>query len=219
MESHTSSACSRISNVRNAQHARSLSIISWTRCVSFGLHSSTLVVSGEANACTPALVEALIADSPSARTNTEAAQAAHRASVSWEQGFESLASWFEAGKAVEKLLQPLRTRKRRIEAILAQLLPTRRRFWGERCAWMVATLKEGGAEGDDTWRDFALVARDLVGQRSLDEIPLLHGSQQRRWKPSTPQSTSRDIETSAGWHGRGGRTWASGGVSAGPLSR
>jgi hypothetical protein len=37
---------------------------------------------------------------------------------------------------------------------------------------MAATLKDGAAEGDDTWRDFALVARDLVGQRSLAEIPL-----------------------------------------------
>jgi len=118
------------------------------------------------------LVETLIADLPSARTDTVAAQAAHRASVSWEQEFETLASWFEAGEAVEKLLQPLRTRKRRIEAVSVQLLPTRRKFWAERCAWMAATLKEGAAEGDDTWCDFALVARDLVGQRPLAEIPL-----------------------------------------------
>ena len=118
------------------------------------------------------LVEALIADLPSARTDTAAAQVAHRASVSWEQGFETLASWFEAGEHVEKLLQPLRTRKRRIEAVSAQLLPIRRKFWAERCAWMAATLKEGAVEGDDTWCDFALVARDLVGQRPLAEIPL-----------------------------------------------
>jgi hypothetical protein len=118
------------------------------------------------------LVEALIADLPAARTDTVAAQAAHRASVSWEQEFETLASWFEAGEAVQKLLQPLRTRKRRIEAVLAQLLPARRKFWAERCAWMAATLKEGAAEGDDTWCDFALVARDLIGQRPLAEIPL-----------------------------------------------
>ena len=118
------------------------------------------------------LVEALIADLPSARMDPGTAQAAHRASVSWEQEFETLASWFEAGEAVEKLLRPLRTRKRRIQAVSAQLLLTRRNFWAERCAWMAATLKEGAAEGDDTWCDFALVARDLVGQRPLAEIPL-----------------------------------------------
>jgi hypothetical protein len=118
------------------------------------------------------LVEALIADLPSARTDSVAAKAAHRASVSWERKFETLTSWFEAGEAVENLLQPLRTRERRIEAVSAQLLPARRTFWAERCAWMAATLKEAAAEGDDTWCDFALVARDLVGQRPLAEIPL-----------------------------------------------
>lgn len=118
------------------------------------------------------LVEALLVDLPCARTDPKAAQAAHRASVGWEQEFATLASWFEAGEAVEKLLQPLRTRKRRIEAVSAQLLPARRKFWAERCAWMAATLKEGAAEGDDTWCDFALLARDLVGQRPLAEIPL-----------------------------------------------
>jgi hypothetical protein len=120
----------------------------------------------------PALVEALIADLPPEQTDTVAALAAHRASAKWEQEFETLGSWFEAGEAVERLLQPVRTRKRRIEAVSAQLLPTRRAFWAERCAWMAATLKEGTDEGDDTWRDFALVARDLAGERPLASIPL-----------------------------------------------
>ena len=119
------------------------------------------------------LVEALIADLAPARIDTAAAVAAHRASVGWEQEFETVTSWFEAGVAVEELLQPLRMRKRRIEAVCTQLLPTRRTFWADRCAWMAATLKETAAEGDDSWRDLALVARDLAGQRPLDEIPLI----------------------------------------------
>ena len=98
--------------------------------------------------------------------------AAHRASARWEQGFETVTSWFEAGEAVEGLLRPLRTRKRRIEAVSAQLLPARRSFWGERCAWMAATLKESAEDGDSTWSDFALVARDLLGERPLHAIPL-----------------------------------------------
>ena len=119
-----------------------------------------------------AMVEALIADLPPGRTDKAAALAAHQASAKWEREFETLASWFEAGEAVERLLQPLRTRKRRIEAVAAQLLPTRRRFWAERCAWMAATLREGADEADNTWSDFALVARDLLGERPLEEIPL-----------------------------------------------
>lgn len=119
-----------------------------------------------------ALVDALFADLPPAQTDTTAVLAAHRTSVSWEKEFETLGSWFEAGEAVEALLQPLRARGRRIEAILTHLLPTKRAFWTERCAWMAATLREGADEGDNTWCDFALVARDLAGRRPLHEIPL-----------------------------------------------
>ena len=120
----------------------------------------------------PALVEALIGDLPPGRKDTKAVLAAHRASARWEQEFETVTSWFEAGEAVEGLLRPLRTRKRRIEAVSAQLLPPRRSFWGERCAWMAATLKESAEDGDNVWSDFALVARDLLGKRPLDSIPL-----------------------------------------------
>jgi hypothetical protein len=120
----------------------------------------------------PALVEALIGDLPPARKDTKAVLAAHRASARWEQEFETVTSWFEAGEAVEGLLRPLPTRKRRIEAVSVQLLPARRSFWGERCAWMAATLKESAEDGDNTWSDFALVARDLLGEGPLDAIPL-----------------------------------------------
>ena len=37
---------------------------------------------------------------------------------------------------------------------------------------MAATLKEGADEGDNTWSEFALVARDLAGESFLDGIPL-----------------------------------------------
>jgi hypothetical protein len=35
---------------------------------------------------------------------------------------------------------------------------------------MATTLKEGADEGDNTWSEFALVARDLVGEGLLDGI-------------------------------------------------
>jgi hypothetical protein len=119
-----------------------------------------------------AMVEALLADLPPERTSAAATQSAHRASAKWEQKYETVATWFEAGRAIEDLLRPLRTRKRRIEAVSTQLLSARRTFWAERCAWMAAMLKEGADEGDDTWSEFALVARDLVSESSLDRIPL-----------------------------------------------
>src|SRR5439155_25951618 len=46
----------------------------------------------------PALVEALIGDLPPGRGGTKAVLAALRASVRWEQGFETVTSWFEAGE-------------------------------------------------------------------------------------------------------------------------
>jgi hypothetical protein len=119
-----------------------------------------------------AMVEALLAEIPPERTGTAAARNAHRASAEWEQKYETVATWFEAGGVVEDLLRPLRTRKRRIEAVSTQLLPARRTFWAERCAWMAATLKEGADEGDNTWIEFALVSRDLAGESFLDGIPL-----------------------------------------------
>ena len=37
---------------------------------------------------------------------------------------------------------------------------------------MAATLKEAAIEGDNTWSEFALVARDLGGGKPLDAVPL-----------------------------------------------
>ena len=120
----------------------------------------------------PVLVEELLAGLPEERTGTAATAAAHRASARWEQEFGTLDSWFEAGEAVEALLRPLRTRKQRTEAVLTRLLPGRRTFWAERCAWTAAVLKESAEDGDEAWIGFALVARDLAGERALDTMPL-----------------------------------------------
>lgn len=119
-----------------------------------------------------ALAQELLAGLPAERTGTAAATAAHRASVRWQQELRTLESWFEAGEAVEILLRPLRTRKQRIEAVRTRLLPGRRNFWAERCAWTAAVLKENAQEDDEAWIDFALVARDLAGERALDAMPL-----------------------------------------------
>jgi hypothetical protein len=119
-----------------------------------------------------AMAELLIAELPPERTDTAAAQRAHRASARWQEKFETTATWFDAGDAVEGLLRPLKTRKRRIEAVLEQLLPARRLFWAGRCAWMAATLKAAAIEGDNTWSEFALVARDLGGGKPLGAMPL-----------------------------------------------
>jgi hypothetical protein len=45
------------------------------------------------------MVEALLAELPTEWTSTAATQSAHRASAEWEQKYETVATWFEAGGA------------------------------------------------------------------------------------------------------------------------
>jgi hypothetical protein len=56
---------------------------------------------------------------------------------------------------------------------LTQLLPARRTFWAERCAWMAATLKEGADEGDNTWSEFALVRSEPPQSVTVPRITTL----------------------------------------------
>ena len=138
-----------------------------------------------------ARVEALLAELPPERTGTAAAQSAHRASAKWEEKFETVATWFEAGGAVEDLLRPLRTRKRRIEAVSTQLLPARRTFWAERCAWMAATLKEGPMKETAPGASLPLSLATWSAKASLTAYRLRDASQRRRWKPLNSASAFR----------------------------
>jgi hypothetical protein len=119
-----------------------------------------------------ALAEQLLAGLPPDRTGPEALAAAHAAAADWPEQFETVASWFEADEAVEALLRPITTRRKRIEAVLTRHLPGRRMFWAERCAWMAAALKESTADHGKAWLHFALVARDLARGEALVDVPL-----------------------------------------------
>jgi hypothetical protein len=125
-------------------------------------------------ALAPATLAAALLDGlPPERTGAEATRAAHRNAPGWADRFHTLDSWFEAGEEIEALLRPQASRGKRIEAVLARHLPARRLFWAERCAWMAATLKDGGSDRDAAWVDFALVARDLAGAGTLADMPLM----------------------------------------------
>lgn len=125
-------------------------------------------------ALTPlALAEQLLSGLPPDRTGLEATAAAHVDAADWPEQFETVASWFEAGEAIEALLRPIPTRRKRIEAVLTRHLPGRRLFWAERCAWMAATLKDSAADHGEAWLTFSLVARDLARGDALADVPLL----------------------------------------------
>jgi len=118
------------------------------------------------------LAEDLLRDLPSDQTGPEATRQAHVDAADWPQLFDTVASWFEAGEEVEALLRPIPSRRRRAAAARDRLLPGRRQFWAERCAWMAATLKDAGSDEGDEWVNFALVARDLAREQPLSEVPL-----------------------------------------------
>jgi hypothetical protein len=115
------------------------------------------------------LAEDLLRDLPPDQTGPEATRQAHIDAADWPQLFDTVASWFEAGEDIEAILRPIPSRRQRVAAVRDRLLPCRRQFWAERCAWMAATLK--GAKSDE-WVNFALVARDLAREQPVSEVPL-----------------------------------------------
>lgn len=119
---------------------------------------------------TEALVAELLEGLPAERTGAAAVDAALAASAEWPAAHGVVASWFEAGEAVDALVRPIRTKPKRVAALLADYLPGRRAVWADRCAWAALALRE--AEEED-WVDFALVARELSGDRPIPEIPLM----------------------------------------------
>lgn len=119
-----------------------------------------------------ALVDNLLAGLPPGRIGPEATAAAHVDAADWPEQFETVASWFEAGEAVEALLRPVPSRRKRIEAVLTRHLPGRRLFWAERCAWTAAALKDSAINHGEAWLTFALVARDLARGTALADVPL-----------------------------------------------
>jgi hypothetical protein len=83
-------------------------------------------------------------------------------------------TWFEAGEAVDALLDPLRTRKQRIDLLLKQYLPGRRRFWIEQCAWSAAVLREKPAGADQAIVfALALLGGQLCSDGKLADNPLM----------------------------------------------
>ncbi len=115
-----------------------------------------------------ALVARLIADIPATRLDEQglAASATWRDTLPWAE------SWLEEGPAVSALLDRKRlSAKQRAALLLAEYLPGRRRYWGEALAWTASAAQ--GRANTALWHDFALIARELLGDRRLSEIPVM----------------------------------------------
>ncbi len=116
------------------------------------------------------LVEQLLGDlSDKQKTEARIARAL-KASRDWAERYVTLESWFEVGDDVGAIVAARKTKKARAEAVLARILPETREKWADRLAW--SALVAQNAADDEDWVDFALVARELLQERPLQDIPL-----------------------------------------------
>lgn len=96
------------------------------------------------------------------------------ASADWPDAHALLQSWFEGGDDATKLLAGKRPGKAtKLAAILAGPVNEHRRQWAEKLAWM-ALFTKAITDADTPWREFAIVARELLTDRPIGEIGLMH---------------------------------------------
>jgi len=113
------------------------------------------------------IVAELLAGLPEEQVNEAAAAKAHDDLL----GVEFIERWFEAGEALDDLLHPLKGFDQRAEAVLTTYLPRRRQFWARQCAMSALALR--AEPGDSSWKQLALVGRDLASDLPLEHIPLM----------------------------------------------
>ena len=96
-----------------------------------------------------------------------------KASAKWDKAYRFPESWFEDDAALDApLTGKRRSRSQEVALLLQDYLPGRRRAWAELIAWTALTLRQDEATADD-WLALALVARELLGDRKLTEIPAM----------------------------------------------
>lgn len=123
-------------------------------------------------------LDALLAEAGLADRTAVAAGRLIEDSARWPETQPFTETWFEHDGEVDALLGGRRlTRKRRAALVVGELLPRRRRKWAELIGWTAATLKAG--ETSQGWEAFAVVARELLADRPLTEIPVMRAIAER----------------------------------------
>jgi hypothetical protein len=103
------------------------------------------------------------------RDDAEAIAKAHESVVDNDAADD----WFEAGEAVEAVLDATVSIDEGAQALIESYLPGRRAFWASQCALSALALKGDDAGRDGDWKHLALVGRDLLRGVPLHEIPLM----------------------------------------------
>lgn len=96
-----------------------------------------------------------------------------KASARWPAEYGFLESWFEDGGDLDGLLGAKKlSPQQRHALVLDQYLPSRRVAWAQRLCWTAEMFRHDPEQNAD-WLDFALVAREVAGDRPLVEIPVM----------------------------------------------
>ncbi len=120
-----------------------------------------------------ALVSSLCTGIAPERATPQAIAKALKASASWSETQPMAGTWFEDSDEADAVLAQGRLSKaKRKAALLAMPMQKRRRWWAELIAWSAYMMKH--AQGASGWEDYALVARELLGERPLDEFGIMN---------------------------------------------
>ena len=104
-------------------------------------------------------------------------------SGNWWMEHPTLATWFEPNIAPVVGAKRGSTKKR-IAVLLAGPLRSRRQRWAELCAWYALALKYSSRSKG--WEGFAIVAKELLGCRPLEEMGLMHVIAMTSLEPANP---------------------------------
>lgn len=117
------------------------------------------------------MVERLVSEIEPARLTPDAVRQAVAGSAVWPFEYGLFESWFEEGDEVDRLLQGKRQAKaKRVAAVLAGPVAANRQRWGEMLAWTALTSRQQVV--GPNWQQMAIVARELLGDRPIEEFPI-----------------------------------------------
>jgi hypothetical protein len=111
----------------------------------------------------------LLFDLPPEQTDARAVARANARVL--DSGFEY--QWFEAGEALDDLLYPVKGSRQRVIKMMNAWLPERRHFWARQCALSALAMRSDGKTRDATWKQLALVGREIASDVPLERIPLM----------------------------------------------
>lgn len=116
------------------------------------------------------LLGRLMEDIPAAARSDAAISRALQASKRWGREHDWFDSWFEDGDDALKAFKAEKTVKARTQAILLGVVNAKRGRWAELLVWTALMARD---EPDaEEWIELVLVARELLGDRSIADIPM-----------------------------------------------